>query len=62
MTDIVDMIDQIEILQQELDSARCELEELSECGDLEDRLDAAQRVSDLERAIESHRFEETGGR
>jgi hypothetical protein len=56
------MIDQIEVIQAELGDARAELEELNECGDLEDRLDAAQRVADLERKLEAHRFDETGER
>jgi hypothetical protein len=58
----MDMIDQIEIVRAELDDARAELEELNECGDLEDRLDAAERVANLERALEARRFEETGER
>jgi hypothetical protein len=57
-----DLIDQIEIIRAELDDARAKLEELNECGDLEDRLDAAQRVADLERALEAQRFAETGER
>ncbi len=57
-----DMIDQIEVIRAELDDARAELEELNECGDLEERLDAAERVADLERALEARRFEETGDR
>jgi hypothetical protein len=56
------MIDQIEVIRAELDDARAELEELNECGDLEERLDAAERVADLERALEARRFEETGDR
>jgi hypothetical protein len=59
---MADMIDQIEAIQKELDDARAGLEELNECGDLEDRLDAAERVANLERALEARRFEETGER
>jgi hypothetical protein len=56
------MVDQIEVIQAELDAARAELEELNECGDLLDCLDAAERVANLERALEARRFEETGER
>jgi len=42
------MSEAIAMLQNELAEALCELDELSECGDLEDRFDAAQRVSELE--------------
>lgn len=38
-------------LHEELDEALCELEELSEGGDLEDQFDAAVRVGDLEAEI-----------
>lgn len=42
------MSEAIARLQNELAEALCELDELNECGDLEDRFDAAQRVSELE--------------
>lgn len=35
-------------LKQTLEDARCNLEEVNESGDLEERMDAAQRVAALE--------------
>jgi hypothetical protein len=37
--------------EQELEDARCELEELQECGDLEDIMEQAMRVSELEALV-----------
>lgn len=50
----------IETLESELEDAQCELEELNECGDLEDRLEASMRVADLEAKLFRERLKETG--
>lgn len=41
-------------LEEALAEARCTLEELNECGDLEDRLEAAQAVADAEYRLSRH--------
>lgn len=42
----------LEELRNELEEAALELEETEECGDLEDRVEAANKVADLQAAIE----------
>lgn len=42
------MNDTLNALLEDIEIAESELEELTECGDLEDRLDAALRLSDLQ--------------
>lgn len=54
-------MDRVLELLQEIDDAECELEELNECGDLEERLEAAQKVEDLKREHFRLTIEETGG-
>jgi len=54
------MIDPILDLMEELDAARIDLEEANESGDLEDRLELSQRVSDLEDQLERERLKDTG--
>jgi hypothetical protein len=49
----------IELLR-EISEAQCELEELNECGDLEERLEAAQRLQDLENERFRLSMRETG--
>jgi hypothetical protein len=46
--------DRTQALQEALDDAKCTLEELNECGDLEERLEAAQAVADAEYNLSRH--------
>lgn len=41
------VLDKLLDLLHEIEAAEVELEELEECGDLEERLEAAQRLEDL---------------
>ena len=54
------MNDDIQTLEESLEEAQCELEEANECGDLEDRLELAQRVEDLEARLFRARLQSTG--
>lgn len=56
------MIDPVIDLMNELDEAKAELEELEECGDLEDRFEAAQKVADLEEQLFKARMRDVGER
>lgn len=50
----------IDGLQEDLQDAKCHLDEVNECGDLEDRLEALQQVEDIERALFRARLGATG--
>lgn len=54
-------MDRLIELLSEIEEAKCELEEINECGDLEERLEAAQRVEDLEAQHLREKMRETGG-
>lgn len=54
-------MDRLIELLEEIDDAECELEEINECGDLEDRLEAALRLEDLKAEHFRLKMEETGG-
>ena len=55
------MADRLIELQQEIEDQRCLVEELTECGDLEDRLDAALELERLEAEFLQEKLRETGG-
>lgn len=55
-------MDRLIELLREIDDAKLELEELNECGDLEDRLEAAQRLEDLKIEHFRESMRETGER
>lgn len=52
--------DKIIEMMKELEELQGEQEELEECGDLEDRLELAQKVADLETELFKARMRETG--
>lgn len=54
-------MDRLIELLNEIAEAEAELEELNECGDLEDRLEAAQRLEDLKAEHLREKMRETGG-
>ncbi len=54
-------MDRLIELLNELQEAEVELEEANECGTLEDRLEAAQKVEDLRNEHLRARLIETGG-
>lgn len=56
------MIDEVLDIMAELDEAKAELEELEECGDLEERLEAAQKVEDIKNRLFKARMRDTGER
>ena len=49
-------------LLSEIDDAKCELEELNECGTLEERLECALRIEELEAEHFRQKMIETGER
>jgi len=54
-------MDRLIQLLNEIKEAEAELEELEECGDLEDRLEAAMRLEDLKAEHFRQKMIETGG-
>lgn len=48
-------------LMAALEDAKLEQEELAESGDLEDRLEVATRIADIERLLFAARMRDTGG-
>lgn len=54
-------MDRLIELMNELQDAEVELEEANECGTLEERLEAAQKVADLRIAHTEAVMRETGG-
>lgn len=54
-------IDRLVELVNEIQDCRCELEELDECGDLEERMGCALRLADLEHEHFRLKMIETGG-
>lgn len=48
--------DKTDQLQKALAEAKCTLEEMNECGDLEERLEAAEAVEDAEYNLSRHLF------
>lgn len=44
----------IETFRQRIEDAECELEELAESGDLEERMEAALRLADLQQQLVRH--------
>lgn len=55
------MNDDLIELQNEINDAKAELEELNECGDLEDRLEAAFHLEELESKFFRETMLQTGG-
>lgn len=55
------MNDRVIELINEIQDCRCELEELNECGDLEDIMECQLRLEDLEREHFKLTMAETGG-
>lgn len=56
------MADRLIELQREIEDQLCTIDELAECGDLEDRLDAALELERLEAEFLQEKLRETGGR
>ena len=54
-------MDNIIELMGQVEDAEIEIDELNECGDLESRLEAAEKLSDLEDKLFRARMIETGG-
>lgn len=54
-------MDRLVELLNEIADAECELEEANECGNLEDRLEAAQRLEDFKAEYLRESLRETGG-
>ena len=48
----------IESLEIQLEEAKAEADELEECGDLEERLEALMHVTDLEKELKRARLDE----
>jgi hypothetical protein len=44
------------VTQQEIEEAEAEMDELLECGDLEDQLDAALRLADIRKRATHEAF------
>ena len=55
------MNDMLIELINEIQDCKCELEELNECGDLEDRMECALKLADLEQEHFKLKMRETGG-
>jgi len=54
-------MDKLIELMNEISDAECELEELNECGTLEERLEIAQKIEELKISYFKQTMIETGG-